>query len=110
MFKNIEVEGKQILSIMDRIDIFIELLKSKEELTQLERDILDTCNEYRKQPIDWFSSRKKILENVFKYVDIYEATVKMSIVDILLGVSATEQEIRKILFTQLDILINKELK
>ncbi len=94
---------------MDKIDICIEIIKAKTAQTKLEQDILDTWNEYRKQPLDFFFARKKILENVFQYVEIYKATVGISIVDILLGVSATEQEFRKILWMQLGILTCKEL-
>ena len=41
----------------------IDLLRLKQEITPLEKDILDTWNELQKNPFDMDSANKQILSN-----------------------------------------------
>ena len=45
---------------MDRVSILIEFLKSQRMITPLEKDILDTWNEYQKNPFDMDSANRQI--------------------------------------------------
>ena len=48
----------------------IDLLRLKQEITPLEKDILDTWNELQKNPFDMDSANKQILSNKISHLDI----------------------------------------
>ena len=50
--------------------ILITLLRKKQYLTDLEKDILDTWNELQKNPFDMDSAARQVLSNDAKYMDI----------------------------------------
>ncbi len=50
---------------------FIEYLKQKQYLTDLEKDILDTWNELQKNPIDCSAAQRQVLQNDAKYPEIF---------------------------------------
>ena len=50
--------------------VLINFLRQKQEVTPLEKDILDTWNELQKTPFDMDSSRKQILSNGANHPDI----------------------------------------
>ena len=49
--------------------ILITLLRKKQYLTDLEKDILDTWNELQKNPFDMDSAARQVLANDAKYID-----------------------------------------
>ena len=57
---------------MDKVSILIEFLKSHRMITALEKDILDTWNEYQKNPFDMDSANRQIALNYGNHSDIYE--------------------------------------
>ena len=50
--------------------ILINLLRTKQIVTPLEKDILDTWNELQKTPFDMDSSQRQILSNAISHPDI----------------------------------------
>ena len=59
--------------------ILITFLKDKENITDLEKDILDTWNELQKNPFDRNSAQLQILQNNAKYPDIFIAIGAMPV-------------------------------
>ena len=80
--------------------ILITFLKDKENITDLEKDILDTWNELQKNPFDRNSAQLQILQNNAKYPDIFIAIRPFE--------QATEADIQYNLENQLIALATKE--
>ena len=51
--------------------LLIELLRQKQNLTELEKDILDTCDEIQKVPFDRNSAQMQVIQNNMKYPTIW---------------------------------------
>ena len=52
--------------------ILIALLRAKQYLTDLEKDILDTWDEWKKEPFDYNSAQRQVMQNNAKIPrDIY---------------------------------------
>ncbi len=90
------------------ISILIEALKSKGEITPLEKDILDTCNELSKDPFDMESAKRQVALNDANHSDVFfriaslPTTVPKSYYDL------TEDDVRYNLDNQLAMLVEKE--
>ena len=52
------------------IQVVLEFLKQKDELSELEKDILSTIMKYIEIPFDSDGAKRKIIENNAKYKDI----------------------------------------
>ena len=52
------------------IQVVLEFLKQKDELSELEKDILSTIMKYIEIPFDRDGAERKIIENNAKYKDI----------------------------------------
>ena len=52
---------------------FIEYLRQKQYLTDLEKDILDIWNELQKNPFDHSAAQRQVLQNDAKYPEIFLA-------------------------------------
>ncbi len=94
---------------MDKIDICIALINAKIARTKLEQDILDTWNEYHKQPIDNESALTKIFENMKNYQEIYAASLTKMLQYLSERRPVSESELKELLYIQCDILASKEL-
>ena len=44
--------------------ILIALLRAKQYLTDLEKDILDTWDEWKKEPFDYNSAQRQVMQNL----------------------------------------------
>ena len=53
--------------------ILIALLRAKQYLTDLEKDILDTWDEWKKEPFDYNSAQRQVMQNNAKYPEIFIA-------------------------------------
>ena len=53
--------------------ILIALLRAKQCLTDLEKDILDTWDEWKKEPFDYNSAQRQVMQNNAKYPEIFIA-------------------------------------
>ena len=73
---------------------FIEYLKQKQYLTDLEKDILDTWNELQKNPIDCSAAQRQVLQNDAKYPEIFFAIKSMPTTVLRPIEQMTESDIR----------------
>lgn len=53
--------------------ILIALFRAKQYLTDLEKDILDTWDEWKKEPFDYNSAQRQVMQNNAKYPEIFIA-------------------------------------
>lgn len=83
---------------------FIEYLKQKQYLTDLEKDILDTWNELQKNPIDCSAAQRQVLQNDAKYPEIFFAIKSMPTTVLRPIEQMTESDIRYNLENQLQHL------
>ena len=93
---------------MDAINVLIEILRSKREITSLEKDILDTWDELNKNPFDMDSAKKQALENDTKYPDIFTAIQVMPTTVQKPASKMTEADIVYNLTNQLVLMATKE--
>lgn len=94
----------------DVVSFLIEFLKSKSIITDLEKDLLDTFNEYVKKPFDKNSAERKIVENNAKYPEIFCAISTKSTTVVKSFSKATEDDIKYNLSQQIELLSTKELE
>lgn len=71
---------EQRRSVMDRglvIDVVLEYLEQKKDLSSLEKDIVSSMSKYTEQPFDRKGIEQKVIENNMKYSDIFSPLSKM---------------------------------
>ena len=93
---------------MDKVSILIEFLKSQRMITPLEKDILDTWNEYQKNPFDMDSANRQIVSNNINHPDIFAKVTSLPTTVSKPKEQITESDFRYILGEQLMFLIDKE--
>ena len=87
---------------------FIEYLKQKQYLTDLEKDILDTWNELQKSPFDRSSAQLQIMQNNAKHPEILAAIKALPTTETRPFEQATDSDIRYNLEKQFAALAAKE--
>ena len=87
---------------------FIEYLKQKQYLTDLEKDILDTWNELQKNPFDRSAAQKQVIQNNAKHPEIFVAITALPATETRPFEQATDSDIRYNLEKQLAALAAKE--
>ena len=87
---------------------FIEYLKQKQYLTDLEKDILDTWNELQKNPFDRSAAQKQVIQNNAKHPEIFVAIAALPATETRPFEQATDSDIRYNLEEQLAALAAKE--
>ena len=87
---------------------FIEYLRQKQHLTDLEKDILDTWNELQKNPFDRSAAQRQVLQNDAKYPEIFLAIAALPTTVSRPIERMTELDIRYNLEKQLAALAAKE--
>ena len=92
---------------MDKVSILIEFLKSQRMITALEKDILDTWNEYQKNPFDMDSANRQIALNYGNHSDIYEKVNSLPTTVSKPRNRITEIDLRYVLGEQLLFLVDK---
>ena len=93
---------------MDQVSILIEFLKGQRMNTSLEKDILDTWNEYQKNPLDMDSANRQIVSNNINHPDIFVKVTALPTTVLKPKEQITESDFRYILWEQLVFLVNKE--
>lgn len=88
--------------------ILIALLREKQHLTDLEKDILDTWDELQKFPFDRSSAQLQILQNNTRHPEILAAIKALPTTVIRPFNQVTENDIRYKLEKQLVALAVKE--
>ncbi len=98
---------------MDKINTLISFiaaaLKAGRYITDLQKAIWDTWNEYHKQPFDNESALIKIFENMKNHQEIYTASLAKMLQYIAEKRPVSESELKELLSLQFDILTCKEL-
>lgn len=92
---------------MDKVSILIEFLKSQRMITALEKDILDTWNEYQKNPFDMDSANRQIALNYGNHSDIYEKVNSLPTTVSKPRNQINEIDLRYVLGEQLLFLVDK---
>ena len=92
---------------MDKVSILIEFLKSQRMIAALEKDILDTWNEYQKNPFDMDSANRQIALNYGNHSDIYEKVNSLPTTVSKPRNQITEIDLRYVLGEQLLFLVDK---
>lgn len=92
---------------MDKVSILIEFLKNQRMITALEKDILDTWNEYQKNPFDMDSANRQIALNYGNHSDIYEKVNSLPTTVSKPRNQITEIDLRYVLGEQLLFLVDK---
>lgn len=87
---------------------FIEYLRQKQYLTDLEKDILDIWNELQKNPFDHSAAQRQVLQNDAKYPEIFLAIAALPTTVSRPIERMTELDIRYNLENQLAALAAKE--
>lgn len=90
------------------LGLFIEYLKQKHCLTDLEKDILDTWNELQKIPFDRSSAQAQIRQNNLKYPEILTSIAALPATVVRSFNQATESDIQYNLEKQFVALVAKE--
>lgn len=85
----------------------IEYLRSKHILTELETDILNTSEILLERPFDLNKAKIKILENNFKYHDLYPTITAMPTTTTKPMAQADELDVRYNLSCQLELMCAK---
>ena len=92
---------------MDQVSILIDFLKSQRIITPLEKDILDTWNEYQKNPFDMDSANRQIVSNNISHPDIFAKVTALPTTVSKPKEQITESDFRYILGKQLLFLVDK---
>lgn len=95
---------------MDTISVLIEVLRAKNSITLLEKDILDTWNELNKCPLDMQSAKTQVAMNDANHHDIFETIASLPTTMPKPSYAITEADIKYNLSNQLSLLIKKELE
>lgn len=100
------------MHIMTDKEIYVLLyfLKNKECITELEKDLLDTYNEYIKSPFDRESADKKITGNIFKYPKVFLSDSAISKIIVKPSSHITDDELKYNLSQQIELLSIEELE
>ena len=92
-----------------RISVLINALRYSENITPLQKDILDTWHELNKSPFDKESARKQIISNNINHPDVF------AVIQVLPGVvqkpfdAVTPEDMVFNLHRQLKGLVSKEI-
>lgn len=93
---------------MDAVSVLIEILKERDVIIPLERDILDTYHELNKTPFNRDSAIKKITENNANHPDVFRA-ISMSPTTVFKPwTDASNEDVCSNLSSQLGALAEKE--
>lgn len=90
--------------------IIIETIKHISSPSDLEKDILDTIEEVSKQSLDFNQANARIASNYFKHNELYSKVCSMPTTVPKSPNQINEMDLRYILKTQLDFLIEKEFQ
>ena len=90
--------------------IVIETIKQLSNPSDLEKDILDTIEEASKQSLDFNKANARIASNYFKHHELYSKICSMPTTVPKSPSQINETDLRYILKTQLDFLLEKEFK
>lgn len=90
------------------VEFVLEYLKNKDDLTELESDILSTIKKYNETPFDRKGAEQKIIENNAKYKDIFVAISVMPGISVLPFHAVSDEDVLNNLKLQIEAMCFKE--
>lgn len=93
---------------MSNVELAINILRAKKQITALEKDVLDTWDKLTQFPFDSAAAKRQIQSNTINHPDV-DALVNAKPTTILKRPEEiTDMDLRYILQSQLEFLITKE--
>jgi len=82
----------------------LEYLKQKNDVSDLEKDILSTMVKYSEQPFDRKGAEQKVIENNMKYPDISTAIKMVPGICVIPFIEVTDEGVRDNLKMQIEAM------
>ena len=95
---------------MDAIQLFVEVLKQKGVMTELQKDIVNTWDEIYKHPFDMTSANNHIAQIYSKYNDLYGKVNSLPTTSFKDSRQIKDYDLKYILSMQLGFLYQKEME
>lgn len=90
------------------IQTVLEYLNQKNDLSDLEKDIISTITKYNEQPIDRKGAEQKVIENNLKYPDISTAIKMVPGISVIPFTEVSDEGVRDNLKMQIEAMCFKE--
>lgn len=90
------------------IQTVLEYLNQKNDLSDLEKDIISTINKYNEQPFDRKGAEQKVIENNLKYPDISTAIKMVPGISVIPFTEVSDEGVRDNLKMQIEAMCFKE--
>ena len=90
------------------IQTVLEYLNQKNDLSDLEKDIISTITKYNEQPFDRKGAEQKVIENNLKYPDISTAIKMVPGINVIPFSEVSDEGVRDNLKMQIEAMCFKE--
>lgn len=90
------------------IQTVLEYLNQKNDLSDLEKDIISTITKYNEQPFDRKGAEQKVIENNLKYPDISTAIKMVPGIRVIPFTEVSDEGVRDNLKMQIEAMCFKE--
>lgn len=90
------------------IQTVLEYLNQKNDLSDLEKDIISTITKYNEQPFDRKGAEQKVIENNLKYPDISTAIKMIPEISVIPFAEVSDEGVRDNLKMQIEAMCFKE--
>ena len=90
------------------IQTVLEYLNQKNDLSDLEKDIISTITKYNEQPFDRKGAEQKVVENNLKYPDISTAIKMVPGINVIPFSEVSDEGVRDNLKMQIEAMCFKE--
>lgn len=90
------------------IQTVLEYLNQKNDLSDLEKDIISTITKYNEQPFDRKGAEQKVIENNLKYPDILTAIKMVPGISVIPFTEVSDEGVRDNLKMQIEAMCFKE--
>ena len=90
------------------IQTVLEYLNQKNDLSDLEKDIISTITKYNEQPFDRKGAEQKVVENNLKYPDISTAIKMVPGINVIPFSAVSDEGVRDNLKMQIEAMCFKE--
>ena len=90
------------------IQTVLEYLNQKNDLSDLEKDIISTITKYNEQPFDRKGAEQKVVENNLKYPDISTAIKMVPGINVIPFSEVSNEGVRDNLKMQIEAMCFKE--
>ncbi|MBR3560197.1 MAG: hypothetical protein IKN81_01480 [Oscillospiraceae bacterium] len=91
-----------------QIELLINMLRAKGQITDLEKDIIDTYHELKKQPVDMNSAFRQMKSNELNHPDVLLKVTMMPTTGQKQASELTAQDLLYVLSAQFTFLLEKE--